>query len=320
MNRPAVVGLNQQAVANQPRSGIIFGLERFCTHDGPGIRTIVFLKGCPLRCAWCHNPEGMHRRPEILYSQNLCRQCGDCVAACANKAHRLEEFANNAIAHVYQRGSCVSCGACVSQCPAGALELAGRRVTVEEIMREVLEDKVFYGDTGDLTLSGGEPTAQIDFAVELLEQARQAGLHCCVETSGITAWPSFARLLPLVDLFLFDFKESCPQRHHLFTGKSNQGILESLDNLHRHGARVQLQCPIIPGFNDRDDHIRAIAALSHRLPNLAGVKLIPYHPLGKQKAAKLGLPVCESLSDAMSTEYVTCWATLLKELGVPLVT
>jgi pyruvate formate lyase activating enzyme len=168
--------------------------------------------------------------------------------------------------------------------------LLGRDMTVEEVMEEVLPDRAFYkASGGGLTVSGGEPLAQIDFTVALLEAARKDRLHCCLETCGFAAWEQVRRLLPLVDLFLYDYKEADPQRHTEFTGRSNQIILENLRALYREGARIQLQCPIVPGFNDTEAHRTAIAALARTMPHLEGVKILPYHPFGRSKLERLGL-------------------------------
>jgi len=195
----------------------------------------------------------------------------------------------------------------------------GRRMTVGEVMKEVLRDRPFYRTSGGgITISGGEPLAQIEFTVALLSAARLEGVHRCIETSGFASWERFAPLLPLVDLFLFDFKETLPERHRELTGQSNEVILRNLHALHDAGARIQLQCPIVPGFNDREDHLAGIAALALSLPKLAGVQLLPYHPLGKSKLERFGLrPAVELPNEPFSLARLDQCAGRLREQGVP---
>jgi glycyl-radical enzyme activating protein len=270
-------------------TGRIFDIQRFSTHDGPGIRTTVFLKGCPLRCVWCHNPEGLRPDPQLAYAPDRCIACGGCVPACPERAHRLEGADGRAV-HVFDRPRCRSCGACAAACVAGALETVGREVGVDDVLREVLRDRVFYETSGGgLTLSGGEPLLQPAFAAELLGAARGQGLRCAVETSGFVPWRDLEPLAGRVDLFLFDIKETDPERHRTFTGVPNGEILGNLRALHASGARIALRCPIVPGCNDREDHFDGIAALAAGLPGLADVELLVYHPLGRAKAARLGV-------------------------------
>lgn len=260
-------------------------MQRFSLHDGPGIRTTVFFKGCPLRCRWCHNPESQAAATELGFAAGRCAACGACVRACPAGVHRLATDGR----HDLDRARCTACGACVRACPAGALELAGRTVTVGELMDEVLKDAVFYRTSGGgLTVSGGEPLQQPAFLTALLRDARAAGLHCAVETSGFAPWPVLARLLPLVDLWLFDLKETDPKRHRVLTGVPNARILANLRRLHDAGGAVRLRLPLVPGCNDRDGHLAAVEALVRALPRLAGVDVIPYHGLGEDKRARFG--------------------------------
>jgi pyruvate formate lyase activating enzyme len=290
-------------------SGRIFDIQRFSTHDGPGIRTTVFFKGCPLRCPWCHNPDGISPERQISLLAEKCIACGACVRACPHEAHRLQEAPSWSAAvsaagggqdarapaqdhrvHGLDRQRCEVCGACAAVCDAGALEMVGRDVTVEEVMQEVLPDRPFYtGSGGGLTLSGGEPLLQIDFAAALLRAAKDQGLHCCLETCGFADWRQIERIRPLVDLFLYDYKETDPRRHAELTGQSNDIILENLRALYRHGASIRLQCPVVPGYNDSEAHFRGIAALAREMPRLQGIKLLPYHPLGNSKLQRFGL-------------------------------
>ncbi len=302
--------------------GIILGIERFCTRDGPGIRTTVFFKGCPLQCAWCHNPEGLSRQQSISFAQETCIACGRCVEACEHGAHHLIGDSGNAPGlHSFDRIRCTVCGRCAQACPTGALEVVGRHVSVDAVLHEVLQDQPFYSRSGGgLTLSGGEPTAQIEFALALLEAAKRVGLHCCIETSGYSSWQNFAQLLPFVDLFLFDYKESNAKRHLEYVGQSNEVILRNLKALHDHGAKIQLQCPIVPGYNDREEHLQAICAIAKNLPGLVGMRLLAYHPLGTDKLRKLGFPSVEKPSGVPNLDELSRWTKVLTEQGIRIAT
>jgi pyruvate formate lyase activating enzyme len=285
-------GFTEGAQPGPEVTGCIFDIQRFSLHDGPGIRTTVFFKGCPLRCVWCHNPEGMDAAPAISFLPEKCIACGECVSACEHQAHCIEATpaSGSSATHLYYRARCEVCGRCTKHCDTRALEVSGRRLTVAEIMTEVRQDKAFYASSGGgLSISGGEPLAQVSFACALLAAAGEEGIHRCVETSGFASWGRLALVAPLVDLFLFDLKETDPQRHAQFIGQSNELILNNLRGLHDGGARVEIQCPIVPGFNDREEHIAGIAALVRSMPGLAGVRLLPYHPLGTSKLDRFGL-------------------------------
>jgi pyruvate formate lyase activating enzyme len=305
---------------NRATVGRVFNIQRFSIHDGPGIRTAVFLKGCPLHCLWCHNPEGISFEPSVSFMPDKCLACGECVRICEHEAHELRPSGDEpgAATHLYNREVCAKCGECTDHCDAQALEFVGRSTTVDAVMREVLEDVRFYQSSGGgMTLTGGEPLARFEFTMELLKAARAAGIHCCVETSGFASWKRFETLAPLVDLFLFDFKETDPARHREFTGQSNVLILENLLALHATGARIQLQCPIIPGCNDREDHFAGIAALANSLPHLEGVRLLPYHPLGKSKLARFGLAEERRMArQPMDPTRIDYWCGWLANRGV----
>lgn len=267
-------------------TGRIFQIQRFSIHDGPGIRTTVFLKGCPLRCLWCHNPESVRPERHVFFSAKQCIGCGYCFSRCEHHAHQMEEGV-----HVLDRSLCTVCGDCIEECYSGALELVGREASVEEVLTEVLKDRSFYETSGGgMTLSGGEPLSQFEFSRDLLIAARENGLHTCIETSGFAPFERLSALRKVVDLFYFDCKETDPVRHREYTGVSLAPIVENLRRLDHLGVPTVLRCPIIPGLNDREDHFNGIAALANSLQHVKEVHVLPYHPLGRGKLERLGMP------------------------------
>lgn len=285
---------------------IVFDIQKFSLHDGPGIRTTVFLKGCPLRCVWCHNPESWHPKPELLFSAAKCIGCGKCAAVCPNRAHRFE-----AGQHVFSRNLCLACGKCADVCPVEALELCGRFLTVEEVMTEVRKDCVFYENSGGgLTLSGGEPMMRPEFTFALLDAAKKEGIHTALESCGFAPLQEFARILPVTDLFLFDIKTMDEAKHLRFTGQDNRLILSNLEFLSGAGAEITLRCPLIPGLNDTPDELARLGQLAERLPGVKAIDVEPYHPLGVSKAERLGQTPAYSAEFASQEFVETCIAQL----------
>lgn len=291
-------------------TGTIFGVQHFSIHDGPGIRSTVFLKGCQLRCLWCHNPESVIRRPILSFTSDKCLGCGNCFKVCRKNVHKIIDGK-----HLIDRDECIGCGSCQKECHGKALELVGREAAVKEVIEDVLRDKMYYETSnGGITLSGGEPLLQIDFVKAILEMAKRSGLHCAVETSGFCNYNLIESILPMVDLFLFDYKESNPEKHKEFTGVDNKLILENLRRLHDTGARILLRCPIIPGLNAREDHFSSIAGLTNELGNLEGAEILPYHSLGVSKADRMGLRVKPEFEQP-DAKTVDQWKGLVRQYG-----
>jgi pyruvate formate lyase activating enzyme len=264
--------------------GTIFDIKRCALHDGPGIRTTVFLKGCPLACLWCHNPESIGGGPEVKYVPARCRSCGACVDVCGAACHAMDQGC-----HTFSRAACGRCGRCAQACPAGAMQLVGTTVRADEVMAQVARDAHYYAASGGgLTLSGGEPLMQPHFAKALLELARRQNIHTCLDTSGHAPAGALLEVLDLVDLFLYDLKETDELLHRRFTGVDNRLVLENLRQISAGGGRAVLRCPIVPGLNDRPEHLRQVAALSRELPGIVEINVLPFHPLAREKSAHVG--------------------------------
>jgi pyruvate formate lyase activating enzyme len=268
-------------------TGRIFDIQRFSVHDGPGIRTTVFLKGCYLRCLWCHNPESQNPQPELSYLPSKCISCNSCQDVCADGALTFPAATPPpAVNHT----ACTDCAKCAEQCDAGALEMVGRGASVDSIMEVVLRDKAYYVESkGGLTISGGDPLFQPQFTLALATAAKREGLHVTLETSGFCKWQELEPLAAVVDLFFYDYKETSPALHKSFTGVSPDTIIANLANLHGRGANIVLRCPMIPEFNARREHLDGIAATAKRLPKIRAVELLPYHRLGRSKLERFGL-------------------------------
>jgi pyruvate formate lyase activating enzyme len=287
-------------------SGLVFNVQRYSLHDGPGIRTTVFLKGCPARCLWCHNPEGQSFAPEILVVETRCASCGTCAAACPHGAPPPGS------------GLCTACGACVEACPAGARQLAGREMTVDAVVDEVLRDRVFYEESGGgVTFSGGEPLAQPEFLAGLLAACRAAGIHTAVDTCGFSPRERLLVLASLVDLFLFDVKLLDDARHRALTGLPAAPILDNLRALAAVHANVWIRVPVVPGYTDAEADIAATAALVAGLPGVRRVSLLPYHRTGTQKARRLGRTSPLDIPAPPSPGRLDTLAALFRERGLP---
>jgi len=257
-------------------------IQRFCMHDGPGVRTTVFLKGCPLKCEWCHNPETQKISGELLFYQNKCIGCKSCEIICPADVHSVEEK------HILFRERCEACFSCTQNCPTGALEMCGLEMSIDEILSVAEKDRVFYGDNGGITLSGGEPFAQKEAAVLFLKGCKDRGFSTAVETCGYADINILRDAVRYTDLFLWDIKDTDCDRHKRYTGVSNEKILENLNAVNDFDAKIRLRCILVNGVNTEDEHYRKIADIADGIKNLDGVEFILYHAYAGTKATFIG--------------------------------
>lgn len=291
--------------------GIVFDIKGFAVHDGPGIRTTVFLKGCPLRCAWCHNPESQSDKPVLAQFPRNCIGCGKCLACCPNGAVSLGETQVT-----IDRDLCRGCGTCAQTCYAEALVLRGKVMTVEEVMTEVRKDKPFYDNSGGgMTISGGEPLHQPAFTLALLKAAKAEGFHTCLDTSGYASWAVLEEMLPYVDMVLYDLKGVSPALHRAHTGRPNSLIMQNLQALTNDGVVVKVRMPMIPGYNDNEAAVLDVAAFIAGLKHVPPVEMLPYHRLGESKYEALGIENGLHL-DPPERAAIEALAELLREAGV----
>ena len=266
-------------------TGMVFDIQRCCVHDGPGIRTTVFLKGCNLRCFWCHNPESWRAGQDLLFYPQKCIGCGKCFDSCPLGCHAL----NDGGAHFIDRERCTICGACVKKCYPGALILSGKERGVEDVMKSVRADAAFYRNSGGgMTVSGGEPLLQPEFTLALLTAAKEEGIHTALDTAGHVEFAAFERVIPQVDLLLFDCKCMDSAMHRQVTGVGNERILENLRRLGQGSTPVWVRVPVIPGVNDTEANMLALRAFLADLPAVKRVELLAYHNLGAGKHGNLG--------------------------------
>lgn len=264
--------------------GVVFNIQRFSVHDGPGIRTTVFLKGCSLRCFWCHNPESWSMRPELQLFPDLCIGCGRCFRACPLGVHTLDGDRK-----AYDRERCVSCGACAKTCYAQALVYVGKRMPVDDALDEIRKDYAAYTESGGgVTLSGGEPLLQPEFCRDVLAQCKEEGIHTAVETAAHVNWQNIEMVVPFLDLVMLDIKAMDSARHQAATGQGNTLILTNARKIAQTGLPLIIRTPVIPGVNDTKEEIGAIARFVASLPGVQYWELLPFHKLGEGKFLSLG--------------------------------
>lgn len=262
----------------------VFEIKRFAVHDGDGIRTTVFLKGCPLRCIWCHNPEGISPSPELAYYAHKCVGCGECAEVCPSGAHAMV----NGV-HTFDRALCTACGKCAEVCLGNALTLYGKEMTVDELMPRLLEDREFYLNSGGgVTVSGGECLTHADFCRELLSRLNAEGISTAVDTCGFVSREAIDKVLPFTDVFLYDLKAIDSAVHEKCTGRDNKIILENLRYIAKSDALIEIRTPYVPDYNDKE--IERIAELLRELGGDISIRILPYHNYAASKYESLGLP------------------------------
>jgi pyruvate formate lyase activating enzyme len=292
-------------------SGFIFDIKRYAIHDGPGIRTTVFFKGCPLRCRWCHNPESLSAKPQLMYRANRCIACGQCIQACPEKALQQED---GKISILWPQ--CTACGACVTVCPSGAMELVGKTMTVKQVMQEISKDVLFYDQSGGgASFCGGEPLAQPEFLLALLMQCRKLNIHTTIDTSCYAKREIIDDILDMTDLFMCDIKHPDSVKHKEFTGVENTLILDNIRYLSEKARSVLIRIPIIPGFNDQPETIESTGKLVKQMKNIHQIDLLPYNSGGWHKSQRIGLEYALKDVHEPDGKAMEILADILKNMG-----
>ena len=291
--------------------GIIFDIQRFALHDGPGIRTTVFLKGCSLRCAWCCNPESLLLHPQLAYRENKCTHCLKCASKCSQQVFSI---LNGKL--LVDFGKCNQCGQCLPVCIPDALKIYGYNISADDLLKEILKDKAYFENSGGgVTLSGGDPIVQFGFSLEVAQMVKRKNLNLCIETSGFGNKDYFLELAKYTDLFLFDFKHFDSIQHRKYTQVDYLPILRNLELLYGNGAKIRLRCPIIPNINDTKGHFHAIVELGKKYPDLEGIELMPYHNYGVVKYKDLGMSDSGISIKSVSKETAKKWEEELQKMN-----
>ena len=307
--------MQRQTASRESVIGSIGKITKYAIHDGPGIRTAIFFKGCPLRCLWCCNPELQTFQPQILWLQESCINCSLCVRTCASKAISEEEEGRKHISH----DLCDFCRLCVDRCPGEALQLSGRYVTVDEILREIGQDAIFYQrSAGGITLTGGEPLSQPDFAYELLRRYKteEKGLHASIETCGHAEWSTLSHVLKYVDLVLLDLKHMNSQIHQQLTGVGNELILDNASRMAKLPKKIVIRVPVVVGYNDDEENIEKTAAFARSLTGVEELDILPYHRLGEPKYKRLGKEYPLQGTVSCSPEHVDSLRKIVERYGL----
>ena len=292
-------------------TALLADIRRLTLHDGPGVRDTVFLKGCPLHCRWCHNPESISAERQLLFRDNLCRHCGACVPVCPTGAHAFHKGR-----HSFDRSLCSDCGNCAEACLSGALTLCGREVTAETVFAEVVKERDFFIQSGGgVTLSGGEPLLYPDFTAEVFRLLRSNGIHTALDTCGMVNFAAFERVFPFTDLILYDIKGMDPEKHRSNTGWDNTAILENLRRLGHWTVPVEIRMPVIPGCNDEDSEFAAAGRFFAELPMVQSIRLLAYHSMARDKYRMCGRP--DTMPDVAppSSERLSRLAEIIREFS-----
>ncbi|CCO07718.1 choline TMA-lyase-activating enzyme [Desulforamulus hydrothermalis] len=313
--------MNTETISILERKARIFNVQKYSIYDGPGVRTLIFFKGCPLRCKWCSNPEGLERKFQVMFKEDLCINCGSCIPVCPLQIHYFTEDGKQVKHQVNRSVNCAGCRKCESVCPRQALSIAGSDKTVSEVLAIIQQDALFYlSSGGGVTLGGGEVTAQPEFAANLLTECKRLGIHTAIETSGYAKLASLLKVAEFTDLILFDLKHIDPERHFELTGVHNERILDNLAELISRGFTVKVRMPILKGLNDSAETIHRTMNFLQTFKfnkNFLGVDLLPYHKLGINKYKQLGLtyPLTEDVS--ISNEEMQQIVEIIKGYGLP---